>query len=82
MKSKEIDHIKSQIEKKIGKKVCVRIALGRHRIGLHEGIISHAYPDVFIISVKEDPKKRNSPIKIMSFQYSDILTKHIQLKLL
>ena len=82
MKSVEINHIKSQIEKKIGKKVCVRIALGRHRIGMHEGIIAQTYPDVFIISIKEDPKKRNSPVKIMSFQYSDILTKRIQLKLL
>ena len=80
MESEAINHLKEQINKKIGKKVKIRISRGRHRVDILDGVIEATYPSVFTVSVKKNPRKREKP-KTMSFSYNDILTRDVQLKL-
>ena len=52
--------------------------MGRHRYNVSEGIISETYPSIFTIKV-EDEESKNPRDKFVSYSYTDVLTKDVQL---
>ncbi|WP_066713429.1 Veg family protein [Clostridium sp. Marseille-P299] len=71
-------YVRNSVVKNIGKKVKVRSYRGRNKVDVAEGIISATYPCVFLIELDG-----NSPdsLKTMSFSYTDVLTKEVELVL-
>ncbi|HHX11208.1 MAG TPA: hypothetical protein GX731_00170 [Clostridiales bacterium] len=76
MKQNDVNKVRNAVMNQMGKKVKVRINRGRHRIDEAEGVISETYPNIFLIKVQET---NNMPVRTMSYSYTDILTKDVQL---
>ena len=51
----------------------------RNRVDIQEGVIKGAYPSVFTILVDDDNEK--NPPQLLSFSYTDVLTRDIRMKL-
>ncbi len=66
-----INLIKEEIEKSVGKKVSAKINMGRNKIESFDGVISASYPFLFTIALDNEVK---------SFSYSDLLTKTLELQ--
>ncbi len=67
----------NSIVQNIGRKVKVKTNLGRNKVDITEGIIRATYPCVFLIELK--PTEITETTKTMSFSYTDVLTKDIEL---
>lgn len=76
MKQNDVNKVRNAVMNQMGKKVKVRINRGRHRIDETEGVISETYPNIFLVKVQET---NNMPVRTMSYSYTDILTKDVQL---
>lgn len=74
----DIDRVRKSVGNHIGNRVRIKMNRGRHKIDITEGILKEAYPSIFIVEVREDgdvlPRK-------ISFSYTDILTRDIQMLL-
>lgn len=70
----QIEEIKSKIEKNIGEKIIIVAKQGKRRIVTQKGIIMNAYPGVFVVKITDSNNNR-----IVSYSYSDILTKTVKL---
>ncbi len=79
MSQTDIKRVKISVDKNIGSKVKIRANRGRHKIDVTEGIISETYPSIFLVEVinKLDDTKQK-----ISFSYTDILTKDVQMQLI
>ena len=62
----------------VGKRVKVKSNLGRNRYDIAEGVITKIYPSIFIIELDKDMPEAS---KRISYTYSDVLTKEIELVL-
>ena len=71
-------YVRNSVVKNIGKKVKVRSYRGRNKVDVAEGVISATYPCVFLIELEG-----NTPdsLKTMTFSYTDVLTKEVELVL-
>ncbi|NLZ83614.1 MAG: hypothetical protein GX915_08115 [Clostridiales bacterium] len=76
MKQNDVNKVRNAVMNQMGKRVKVRINRGRHRIDEAEGVISETYPNIFLIKIQET---NNMPVRTMSYSYTDILTKDVQL---
>lgn len=73
-----LDKIRASVRLQLGSKVQILQEEGRHRLNVSEGVLQNAYPCVFTVLVKgHDPEDE----KLLSFNYSDIVTKSIRMKL-
>lgn len=66
-----INIIREEIKKNIGKEVVCRLNIGRNKYENFEGIVNATYPFLFTITHKNETK---------SFSYSDLLTKTLELQ--
>ncbi len=73
-----IDKVRASVTMELGSRVQIRQDEGRHRSNIHEGVLQNAYPSVFTVLV--DGKGSNSA-QMLSFSYSDIVTKVIRMRL-
>lgn len=62
----------------VGSKVKVRSNLGRHKYDVTEGVITETYPCIFLVQVKN--AEENS-YQTVSYSYTDVITKDVQLTL-
>lgn len=69
--------IKSDIDNYVGERVVLRANKGRKKISIKEGIIEKTYPSIFIVKI--DGEVPEDLGRTVSFSYSDILTKSIEL---
>lgn len=69
--------IKEDLEAYVGQRVRLKANKSRKRTFIREGIIEQIYPSIFVIAIDEENRL---PRKI-SFSYSDILTKTVELTL-
>lgn len=76
MKQNDVNKVRNAVISQTGKKVKVRINRGRHKIDETEGVISETYPSIFLIKIQEG---KDMPVRIMSYSYTDILTKDVEL---
>ena len=70
--------VRNRIVNNVGKRVKVMSNRGRNRVDITEGIISETYPCLFLIQVRDEYSEETQTI---SYTYSDVLTKEIELVL-
>ena len=74
MEHSDFDKVRASVKQQCGNKVVIQLDKGR----IQEGIIQEAYPSVFTI-LTDDPEEK--PSQLLSFSYTDIITKEIRMKL-
>ncbi|HBA97713.1 MAG TPA: hypothetical protein DCZ23_06360 [Lachnospiraceae bacterium] len=79
MSHTDINRVKSSVDKNIGSKVKIRANRGRHKIDVTEGIICQTYPSIFLVQVEN---KLDKTVHTISFSYTDVLTKDVQMQLI
>ncbi len=71
-----VSKVRNAVANQMGKKVKIRINRGRHKVDESEGIISQTYPSIFLIKIQET---EGMPVRVVSYSYTDILTKDVEL---
>ena len=68
-----LENIKKRLDERIGSKLTITSQAGRKKVTRRHGVLSKTFPRVFIIELDD------SAVKTVSFTYTDILTKSIEL---
>lgn len=76
MKQNDVNIVRNAVVNQKGKRVKIRINRGRHKVDVTEGIISETYPNIFLIKLQES---KDMPVRIVSYSYTDLLTKDVEL---
>ena len=79
MKQSEINKVRASVHQRCGNKVMIQLDRGRNKVDIQEGVIQNAYPSVFTILV--DSTDGTNPPQLLSFSYTDIITRDIRMKL-
>lgn len=79
MEQKEIERVRASILQQCGSKVMIQLDRGRNKVDVQSGIIKNAYPCVFTVLVED--KNENNPPQLLSFSYTDVITRDIRMKL-
>ena len=79
MSQADLKKVKISVSKNIGNRVKIRSNRGRHKIDVTEGIISETYPSIFLVEVEN---KIDDTTQKISFSYTDVLTKDVQMQLI
>lgn len=79
MSQSDIMKVKLSLDKNIGNRVKIRANRGRHKIDVAEGIISETYPSIFLVEIIN---KVDDTTQKISFSYTDVLTKDVQMQLI
>ena len=79
MSQSDIKKVKLSVDKNVGSKVKIRAYRGRHKIDESEGVISQTYPSIFLVEVEN---KLDDTTQTVSFSYTDVLTKDVQMQLI
>ncbi len=80
MSTLDFNRVRESIKAQQGSEVMIRQDKGRNRVDIQKGIILEAYPSVFTILVS-DKRRSDNPPQLLSFTYTDIMTKEIRMKL-
>ena len=75
MSQADILRVRSSVDQNIGNKA----NRGRHKIDVTEGIIRETYPSIFLVEVEN---KLDDTTQKISFSYTDVLTKDVQMQLI
>ena len=78
MEQAQISKVRASVHQQCGNRVKIQLDRGRNKVDIQEGVIQKAYPSVFTILV--DDEQDNAP-QLLSFSYTDIITKDISMKL-
>ena len=78
MEQAQISKVRASVHQQCGNRVKIQLDRGRNKVDIQEGVIQKAYPSVFTILV--DDEQDNAP-QLLSFSYTDIITKDIRIKL-
>ena len=79
MQQADINKVRASVRQQCGSKVLIQLDRGRNKVDIQQGVIQKAYPSVFTVLVKDE--REVNPPQILSFSYSDIITKDIRMKL-
>ena len=79
MSQTDILRVRSSVDQNIGNKVKIRANRGSHKIDVTEGIIRETYPSIFLVEVEN---KLDDTTQKISFSYTDVLTKDVQMQLI
>ncbi len=79
MSQSDLRKVRLSVDRNIGSKVKIRANRGRHKIDVTEGVISKTYPSIFLIEVEN---KLDASTQMVSFSYTDVLTKDVQMQLI
>lgn len=79
MQQEDINRVRASVHQQCGSKVMIQLDRGRNKIDVQEGVIQNAYPSVFTILVND--KNEENPPQLLSFSYTDIITRDIRMKL-
>ena len=79
MSQADIKKVKSSVDKNVGNRVKIRANRGRHKIDITEGTICKTYPSIFLVEIVND---LDSTTQTVSYSYTDVLTKDVQMQLL
>lgn len=67
--------IKQQLDNKVGESVTVVAQAGRKKVTRRKGKLAETYPSIFVVALDHDDSKYER----VSYSYSDLLTKSIQI---
>jgi uncharacterized protein Veg len=79
MEQAQISKVRASVHLQRGNRVKIQLDRGRNKVDIQEGVIQGAYPSVFTILV--DDEREENPPQLLSFSYTDIITKDIRMKL-
>ena len=79
MSQADILKVRNSVYKNRGSKVKIRANRGRHKIDVTEGIIRETYPSIFLVEVIN---KIDDTTQKITFSYTDVLTKDVQMQLI
>lgn len=79
MQQADIHKVRASVYQQCGQKVLIQLDRGRNKVDIQEGVIQNAYPSVFTILVNDEQEE--NPPQLLSFSYSDIITRDIRMKL-
>ena len=79
MEQAQISKVRAYVHQQCGSRVMIQLDRGRNKIDIQEGVIQKAYPSVFTVLV--DDEREQNPPQLLSFSYTDIITKDIRMKL-
>ena len=69
----------NSVVRNIGRRVKIKTNLGRNKVDITEGIIRETYPCVFLVELSSEPAEPTESVKTLSFSYTDVLTKDVEL---
>lgn len=75
----DFNKVRQAVKEQCGKEVVIRLDRGRNKVDIEHGVIQNAYPSVFTILI--DAQDERKPNQLLSFSYTDIITKDIRMKL-
>ncbi|MEG0806205.1 MAG: Veg family protein [Lachnospiraceae bacterium] len=76
MEKAELEKVRASVRQQVGNRVQIRLDEGRHRTNVREGILQEAYPSIFTVLIDgEDPQQ------LLSFSYTDIITRGVRMRL-
>lgn len=78
MVSATVGNVRRAVSKHIGSKVLVKSNLGRHKYDITEGVITETYPCIFLVQVKNNDE---DTVQTVSYSYTDVITRDVQLTL-
>lgn len=79
MQQKDLNRVRASVLQQCGSKVKIQLYRGRNKVDIQEGVIQNAYPSVFTILI--DDERDENPPQLLSFSYTDIITRDIRMKL-
>ena len=79
MSQAEINKVRASVYQQRGSRVMIQLDRGRNKVDIQEGIIQNAYPSVFTVLVQD--RRDENPPQLLSFSYTDIITRDIRMKL-
>ena len=79
MEQAQISKVRASVHRQRGNRVKILLDRGRNKVDIQEGVIQGAYPRVFTVLV--DGERYEIPPQLLSFSYTDIITKDIRMKL-
>ncbi len=79
MSQNDIQKVRESVRQQCGSRVMIQLDRGRNKVDIQEGTIQEAYPSVFTILVNDESS--DNPPQLLSFSYTDIITKDIRMKL-
>lgn len=79
MQQADIGRVRASVHQQRGRRVLIQLDRGRNKIDIQEGVIVDAYPSIFTILVNDE--QTQNPPQLLSFSYSDIITRDIRMKL-
>ena len=78
MVSASVGSVRRAVSKHVGSEVRVRSNLGRHKYDVTEGVITETYPCIFLVRVEN---AEEDSFQTVSYSYTDVITKDVQLTL-
>jgi len=78
MRQADINRVRIAVNNHLGNKVIIKANKGRHKVDIAEGIIMETYPCIFIVQIGN---KSDDTMRILSFSYTDVLTKAVTMTL-
>ncbi|MBQ1598841.1 MAG: Veg family protein [Lachnospiraceae bacterium] len=78
MEQADFNKVRASIQQQCGSRVMIQLDRGRNKVDIQTGIIKDAYPSVFTILVEAE---EDHPDQLLSFSYTDVITKEIRMKL-
>ena len=78
MEQAQISKVRASVHQQCGNRVKIQLDRGRNKVDIQEGVIQKAYPSVFTILVDDE---QDNASQLLSFSYTDIITKDIRMKL-
>jgi len=76
---KTLKDIRQALTKHVGKQVTLTAYEPRNVVVEHTGILSNAYPSVFVIDIDQEMAPKS--VGRVSYNYADILTGYIELQI-
>ena len=78
MANASVGSVRRAVSRHVGSKVRVRSNLGRQKYDVTEGVITETYPCIFLMRVEN---AEEDSFQTVSYSYTDVITKDVQLTL-
>ncbi|MGN0342574.1 MAG: Veg family protein [Roseburia sp.] len=79
MQQADLSKVRASVHSQCGSDVLIQLDRGRNKVDIQKGVIQNAYPSVFTVLVQDE--KEENPPQLLSFSYTDIITREIRMKL-
>lgn len=79
MQQADLNKVRASVHQQCGSNVLIQLDRGRNKVDIQKGVIQNAYPSVFTVLVNDE--NEGNPPQLLSFSYTDIITRDIRMKL-